>query len=57
MNGTRENSIAINKSEFKKIGYQLIDSIAEFLDDIHNKPITTSKSPLELQNQLGGVFR
>ncbi|WP_282031456.1 pyridoxal phosphate-dependent decarboxylase family protein [Winogradskyella eximia] len=51
----RENSIEINKAEFRKMGYQLIDTISEFLDDISDKPVTTSKSPKELQEVLGNV--
>ncbi|MDB9961636.1 pyridoxal-dependent decarboxylase [Oceanihabitans sp.] len=49
----RENSIEINKAEFQKIGYELIDTISEFFEDISKKPVTTSKSPKELQNILG----
>ena len=51
----RENSIEINKAEFRKMGYQLIDTISEFLDDISDKPVTTSKSPKELQEVLGNA--
>ena len=40
----RENSIEINKAEFRKMGYQLIDTISEFLDDISDKPVTTSNN-------------
>ncbi|MDO6596188.1 aminotransferase class V-fold PLP-dependent enzyme [Oceanihabitans sp. 2_MG-2023] len=50
---TRQNSIAINKAEFRKIGYQLIDTISNFLDTIPEKPVTTSKTPKELQEILG----
>lgn len=49
----RENSIEINKTEFRKIGYELIDTISDFLDEISDKPVTTSKSPKELQKVLG----
>ena len=51
----RENAIEINKAEFRKMGYQLIDTISEFLDDISDKPVTTSKSPKELQEVLGNA--
>ncbi|WP_179348235.1 pyridoxal phosphate-dependent decarboxylase family protein [Winogradskyella pacifica] len=49
----RENAIEISKTEFRKMGYQLIDTISEFLDDISNQPVTTTKTPLELQELLG----
>lgn len=53
MNNKRENSIEINKSEFQKIGYELIDTISEFFEEISEKPVTTCKSIKELQNILG----
>ena len=49
----RENSIEISKTEFRKMGYQLIDTISDFLDDISNQPVTTTKSTKELQQLLG----
>ncbi|WP_405569346.1 pyridoxal phosphate-dependent decarboxylase family protein [Winogradskyella sp. Asnod2-B02-A] len=51
----RENSIEISKVEFQKMGYQLIDTIADFLNNISNQPVTTSKSPKELQSILGNA--
>lgn len=51
----RENAIEISKTEFRKMGYQLIDTISEFFDDISDKPVTTSKSPKELQEVLGNA--
>ena len=52
----------IDKEEFKQIGYQLIDKIAAFINSIEEKPITTTKSPEELniifntfQNEHDGV--
>ncbi len=49
----RENPIEIGKTEFKKIGYQLVDSIAEFFDTIDQRPVTTTKKASELQKELG----
>ncbi|MFK7782092.1 pyridoxal phosphate-dependent decarboxylase family protein [Psychroserpens sp.] len=49
----RENPIEISKTEFRKMGYELIDTISDFLDTISEKPVTTSKSPKELQKTLG----
>jgi aromatic-L-amino-acid decarboxylase len=45
----------IDKEEFKKIGYQLIDKIASFIDTIDEKPVTTKKSPEELNKILGDI--
>ncbi len=53
MTKKRENSIEISKTEFRKIGYELIDTISDFFDVISEKPVTTSKSPKELQKVLG----
>jgi len=49
----RETSIEISKEEFKKTGYQLIDSISDFIDTIDTKPVTTGESPKEIQTILG----
>lgn len=53
MTKNRETPIEIGKEEFKKIGYQLIDRIADFIDTIHQKPVTTGETPLQLQKILG----
>ncbi len=53
MTNKRENSIDINKKEFQEIGYKLIDTISNFFDVISEKPVTTTKSPKELQKVLG----
>lgn len=55
MTKKRENSIEIKKTEFQKIGYQLIDTIADFFDEISEKPVSTTKSPKELQKILGNL--
>jgi len=55
MTENRENSIEINKREFRKIGYELIDTISDFFEEISEKPVTTSKSPKVLQNALGDL--
>ena len=49
----RETPIEITKEEFKKIGYQLIDTISEFIDTIDKKPVTTGETPGQIQNILG----
>ena len=51
--GNRETPIEIGKEEFKKIGYMLIDTIAEFYNNIRTKPVTTGESPKQLQAILG----
>lgn len=53
MDENRENQIEIGKKEFQKLGYQLIDRIADFIDSIDKKSVTTTKTPSELQKILG----
>ncbi len=50
---SRENTIEISKKEFQELGYQLIDRIADFMDSIDKKPVTTNKTPSELQKIIG----
>ncbi len=49
MTNNRETPIELSKEKFKKIGYRLIDSIADFIDTIGERPVTTGESPRQLQ--------
>lgn len=51
----RKSPVEIDKEEFKKIGYQLIDAIADFNDSIENKSVTTGETPTQIQNILGNA--
>jgi len=53
MTNHRKTPIEISKEDFKKIGYQLIDSISDFMDTIKQKPVTTGESPKQLQKIIG----
>lgn len=53
MTNNRNSQIEISKEEFKKIGYQLIDSISNFIDSIDEKPVTTGETPSQIQKVLG----
>ena len=53
MNKYRTTPIEIGKSDFQKIGYQLIDTIANFFDNIDDYPVTKGESPVQLQEILG----
>ena len=53
MKGNRETPIELSKERFRNIGYQLIDSIAEFIDTIEERPVTTGESPRQLQAIIG----
>jgi aromatic-L-amino-acid decarboxylase len=52
MNTKRSTPIDISKNDFKHIGHNLIDSIAEFNDSIQEKSVTLGKNPEEIQNLL-----
>lgn len=49
----RETPVEISKDAFKKIGHQLVDTIADFLEEIRIRPVTTGESPVQLQQLLG----
>ena len=53
MTNNRKTPIEISKKDFQKIGYLLIDKICDFIDTIEERPVTTGKSPTQLQKILG----
>ena len=53
MNNSRETPVEISREEFQRIGYQLIDRIANFIDTIDKRAVTAGESPLQLQKILG----
>lgn len=53
MKKDRETPVNISKTEFRKIGHDLIDTISDFLETIDERPVTTGESPEQLQKILG----
>ena len=53
MKTDRRTPIEIDKTLFQKMGYELIDKIAEFINTIDKKTVTTSKSNLEISELIG----
>ena len=49
----RDSPVEISNTDFKKIGYTLIDTIAQFLDTIKDKQVTTAESPNKIRTVLG----
>jgi aromatic-L-amino-acid/L-tryptophan decarboxylase len=49
----RISPIEINKEEFRQIGHELIDRIAEFIEGIHHHPVTPGESSKYLQELIG----
>jgi glutamate/tyrosine decarboxylase-like PLP-dependent enzyme len=49
----REAPLEIHGDEFRKLGHQLVDEIAEFLDSLPQRPVTTAESPQTMRKLLG----
>ncbi len=49
VNHGREVALNISKDDFKSIGYQLVDDIAEFLDNIDQKPVAKENTPAQIR--------
>jgi glutamate/tyrosine decarboxylase-like PLP-dependent enzyme len=49
----REAPLEIHSDEFRKLGRQLVDQIAEFLDGLPQRPVTTEESPQAIRKLLG----
>ena len=53
MTNSRISPIEINKEDFRKMGFSLIDAIAQCIDAIDEKPVTTGESPSQIEKLLG----
>lgn len=53
MEDIRNSPIEIAKEDFKKMGYDLIDKIADFIDSISERLVTTGEPPEQLQKIIG----
>ena len=49
----REAPLEIHADEFRKLGHQLVNEIAEFLDGLPQRPVTVDESPQVIRRQLG----
>jgi glutamate/tyrosine decarboxylase-like PLP-dependent enzyme len=49
----REAPLEMYADEFRKVGYQLVDQIAEFLDGLPQRSVTTDESPQKIRALLG----
>jgi glutamate/tyrosine decarboxylase-like PLP-dependent enzyme len=49
----RKAPLDMDGEEFRRLGYGLVDQIAEFLDGIRDRPVTRDNSPAELRKLLG----
>lgn len=53
MSRDRTASVSMSKEEFRKVGYYLIDSISDFIDNIEERPVTSGETVTQLQSLLG----
>jgi aromatic-L-amino-acid/L-tryptophan decarboxylase len=53
MSAERSIPVKMSKDEFKKVGHYLIDSIADFFDNIESRPVTTGETGTQLRSILG----
>lgn len=52
MSNSKKSPLELDEKEFKEIGYQLVDSIAELIDTLPRKPLTTKNSLEQLRKKL-----
>jgi aromatic-L-amino-acid/L-tryptophan decarboxylase len=52
MGKKRKSPIEIDRDEFRKTGYHLIDTISDFIHTIDKKSVTTGESPGQIQTVL-----
>ena len=53
MSDQRAVPIAMSREEFKQVGHALVDTIADFIDTIDKRPVTTGETPGQIQQVLG----
>jgi glutamate/tyrosine decarboxylase-like PLP-dependent enzyme len=49
----REAPLEIGRDQFRQIGHQLVDEIAEFFADLPQRPVTRAESPQAIRKLLG----
>lgn len=52
MNQSRTTPIEIKADDFRAIGHHLVDRIADFLDSLPTRPVTTGESPSAIRDTL-----
>jgi aromatic-L-amino-acid/L-tryptophan decarboxylase len=53
MSPDRNIPVGMSKEEFRKVGHYLIDTIADFIDTIEERLVTTGETSTQLQSLLG----
>ena len=52
MNKPRNAPIEMTSDNFRASGHHLVDRIADFLDSLPTRPLTTGESPSEIRETL-----
>lgn len=55
MNEKRNAPLEINPTEFRAIGHQLVERIADFLATLSERPVTPGEAPSEVREVLGSA--
>lgn len=51
--GQREAPLEMRSDEFRTLGYKMIDRIADFLDSLPKRPVTSGEAPSKIRELLG----
>ncbi len=49
----RQAPLAISREEFRRLGYDLVDKLANLLDSLPSRPVTPGETPEQVQAALG----
>jgi glutamate/tyrosine decarboxylase-like PLP-dependent enzyme len=49
----RVSPLAMSSEEFRRLGFELVDRIADFLESLPARPVTPAESPAEIRRALG----
>ncbi len=49
----RKAPLEVSAQDFRQLGHQLVDRLADWLDEIPNRPVTSGESPAEVRQTLG----
>lgn len=52
MNKKRTTPIEIQSEDFRSMGYRLVDRVAEFMDSLPSRPVTTGEAPPAIRETL-----
>jgi glutamate/tyrosine decarboxylase-like PLP-dependent enzyme len=49
----RRSALAMSSDEFRVLGHQMVNRVADFLDSLPGRPVTTGESPQQVREALG----